>query len=291
MSRKQWIVIAVLGLAVVVVLGCNVFPSELGGLGACQPQTETYLSEIEPVLTEWQDTVDVADSTARIALSPVVQDMQRLRRDAADVAAPSCAHDASGLLIIGMDDVVAGFVDFMGESGDVVVERQLTAGILEIATARGQLDALAMGMPAPTDPDGDSYGECARRVIDDAHPLSDEIRNTFSQAALSRDYSDFCQRVGDWVRRADRLKTAHAECPVSQTSHLQAARIWLEMGYSDCAESINSFGSWCQRGPQTLTATDCFARDGCHSALEQQNGFALSITRAEGEIDRFGATH
>jgi hypothetical protein len=290
-STERWTMLAALGIALLVAFGCTVPIPSPPGEPLCDSETEAYLSEIDPVLTEWQDTVELAQATARIGLSPVVQDLQSLRRRAAEATAPTCAQDASGLLVIGMDEVIAGFIDFMGESADVIVKARLAAGALEITTAKQQLDALATGIPAPIDSDHEGRAQSTTQAVEEARQLSHEIDTAFSQAALSEDYFDFCHRVGDWATRAQALKAWHAESATPHNPHLQAARIWLGMGFTDCAQSTDAFVSWCQAPSQTLTAMDCWERSSCLSAVEQQGRFAFTIVRAEAEIDAYGGPH
>jgi hypothetical protein len=290
-STKQWTMLGALGPALLIAFGCTLaVPSPLGE-PLCHSETEAYLSEIELVLTEWQDTVELAQATARIGLSPIVQDLQSLRRRAAEATAPTCAQDASGLLVIGMDEVIAAFIDFMGESSDVIVQARLAAGALEITTAKQQLDALAMGIAAPIDSDDEGPAQSTTQALEEARQLSQEIDTAFSQAALSEDYFDFCHLVGDWATRAQALKASHAASGTPQNPHLQAARIWLGMGLSDCAQSTDAFASWCQTPSQTLTAMDCWELSSCLSAVEQQGRFAFTIVRAEAEIDAYGAPY
>jgi len=100
-------------------------------------------------MLEFADTVEVASSTPRVALAPVVQDLQRIKRDVADIPAPSCARSASNLIIRGMDGVVNGFVDFMADVSDTLAQRELEQGLLDITNGTEQLAALASGQATP----------------------------------------------------------------------------------------------------------------------------------------------
>ena len=184
MSRNQWIVVAILGLMVAIVLG------SLGALGllflsegftsqsaapvppvdaptprptstpttprvsaVCQTLTQEYLAQIQPALEEWDDTVEVANSTARIALSPLVSDMKRIQRQVEAVDSPDCARHAKGLLTRGMDEVIDAFLAFMSDESDSVVSLLFSAGYEEMMRGLEELTALAEGrVPATSTP-------------------------------------------------------------------------------------------------------------------------------------------
>lgn len=181
MSRNQWIVLAVLGLAAAMVFGClgafallyvtADFPVETSGpvqpaatptprptntptvprvSRLCQSQTADYLAQLEPILDEWQDAVEVANSTARIALSPMVRDLQRIQRDVEDVPAPDCARHGSSRLIGGMDSIVDAFIAFMGEEAESVVSYKFNSGYDQMTTGVEELTHLALGQIPPT---------------------------------------------------------------------------------------------------------------------------------------------
>lgn len=191
MSRNQWLIVAVLGLAVAMVLGClgafalltltDGFPTETSGpaqpidtptprptntstpprvSAVCQSHTKDYLAQIEPLLAEWQDAVELADSTARIALSPMVRDMQRIRREIEDIPPPDCAQHGRSLLISGMDSIIDAFIDFMGDAPDATVSRKLERGFEQMTKGLEELSSLAMGripttntpVPSPVPP-------------------------------------------------------------------------------------------------------------------------------------------
>jgi len=184
MSRNQWIVLGVLGLTVAMVLGCLGALALLlltGGLATqsaapvppidtptprptstpttpkvsalCQSQTQDYLAQIQPLLEEWDDAVEVANSTARIALSPLVSDMKRIQREVETVGPPDCARDAHVLLTGGMDNVIDAFLAFMTEESDAVVSLHFSSGYDHMTRGLEELTALAEGrIPATSTP-------------------------------------------------------------------------------------------------------------------------------------------
>ncbi len=115
----------------------------------CQPLARDYSEKIHPFMIEFADTIKVAESTSRIALGPIIQDMQRIRRDIADVSVPSCVQGASSLIVNGMDNIVNAFIDFMGDVSDTLVQRKLNQGLLDLNNGTEQLIALVSGQATP----------------------------------------------------------------------------------------------------------------------------------------------
>lgn len=108
------------------------------------------MSKIRPLVSEFNDTMKLASSTARIALSPVVKDLQRIRRDIANIQAPDCAREANDLLIDGMDGVINAFMLFMADASNITVAQEMDWGLRSMTSALEQLMALADGRPTPT---------------------------------------------------------------------------------------------------------------------------------------------
>ncbi|WP_322798285.1 tetratricopeptide repeat protein [Thermoflexus sp.] len=116
----------------------------------CRESTKRYMSKIRPLVSEFNDTMKLASSTARIALSPVVKDLQRIRRDIANIQAPDCAREANDLLIDGMDGVINAFMLFMADASNITVAQEMDWGLRSMTSALEQLMALADGRPTPT---------------------------------------------------------------------------------------------------------------------------------------------
>jgi len=55
---------------------------------SCVSEAVAYLAELEPHYRKFSDTEQVAGQTARIALAPVVQSLQAIKRDIEDIPAP-----------------------------------------------------------------------------------------------------------------------------------------------------------------------------------------------------------
>jgi hypothetical protein len=115
----------------------------------CQNAALEYLRQIFPHINKYKDSMQLAGSTARIALSPVVQDMQEARRDIEQTVAPPCALPASKLLISSMNNTINALTEFMNGGSDSTVARYLAQSALELENATDQLLALSSGKPTP----------------------------------------------------------------------------------------------------------------------------------------------
>jgi len=124
----------------IVLISCGQDSSAL-----CASQTESYIRDIDPLVDEFLDTWQVAESTSRIALSPLVRDMQRAHRELQDVAPPECAEDGSNRLILGVGSIIDGFIAFMGEEDDAAVSRKVERGADLMDSGMSELADLASG--------------------------------------------------------------------------------------------------------------------------------------------------
>lgn len=130
--------LAIVGVAAVLVVlaGVGVFSPDWGLLAKLQPtptntptptavpcsvQAAEFVADLEEYFDDWDDTVNLAESTSRIALSPVVSDLQALRREISDLDPPACAGDILAPYIEYTDYTIAGFLNFMENEPDARV--------------------------------------------------------------------------------------------------------------------------------------------------------------------------
>jgi len=272
-SRKQWIVLTLLGLALAVVCGClgamvllhltGSLPTQPGSpvepvdtptprptstpttprvSPLCQAATRDYLAQIQPLLEEWDDAVEVANSTARIALSPMVRDMQGIERDVEDVTVPDCARHGSGLLIDGMGSVIDAFIAFMGEESESVVGLYFSNGYEGMTMGLEQLAALAEGRipgtqtPAPTrvppTPTATRVVSVAAPTNTRVIPISTPIPPSPTRAVQTPMPTQMppggTMTVDNWEIRVERIETADTvTAPYSDATYKAAGRFAL----------------------------------------------------------------
>jgi hypothetical protein len=73
-------------------------------------------AKLDDIMNRWNDNSVVASRTSRIALAPVVKDMQALRREANDLRVTPCLTKAQANMLAGMDSELNAYLDFMADS-------------------------------------------------------------------------------------------------------------------------------------------------------------------------------
>ena len=73
-------------------------------------------AKLDDVMSRWSDASIVAGSTARIALSAPVKDLQSIRREAEKLTVTPCLTRAQANMLVGMDAEILGYIKFMGDS-------------------------------------------------------------------------------------------------------------------------------------------------------------------------------
>ena len=198
------------------------------------------MEQIQPLLEEWGDTVEVANSTARIALSSLVSNMQRIQREVEAVDSPDCARHANGLLTGGMDDVIDAFLAFMSNESDSVVSVQFSSGYVRILSGLEELTALAEGrIPATSTPVPTRVPPTPTRVISAGVPtrtrvvpVSTPIPSTPTRLAPTKTATLIpvggAMTVDNWEIRVERIETADTiTSPYSDDLYKAAGRFAL----------------------------------------------------------------
>lgn len=90
-----------------------------------QGEVDEYLDELGLVLEEWEDTILRAESTSRMSLSPVIGELQGIRRKARRVDRPACAGYLNDLVVVAMERDIDAFISFLGQDSDSVVFRKM----------------------------------------------------------------------------------------------------------------------------------------------------------------------
>jgi len=108
---------------------------------ACpQADVESYVDELELVLEEWEDTTTRAGSTSRIALSPVIGELQDVRRNTRRIDRPECADYLNDLIIVAMERDIDSFISFLSQDSDSVVVRKMEGAEKAWGIAHDELD-------------------------------------------------------------------------------------------------------------------------------------------------------
>ncbi len=85
---------------------------------------EDYNAVVEPLLQEWDDSISIANQTPRMGLPNVIPDLQDIKRRTAALEIPECFEEAHSFLILYMEYTIDGFLAFMGQEDDEVVNQK-----------------------------------------------------------------------------------------------------------------------------------------------------------------------
>jgi len=113
-------------------------------------QVRAAADQLQLIARRWQDSVTLAGSTSRIALSGPVATMQSVERDTENTPVPKCLEGARTLLTLSMTDAITGFVDFMGQRPDAQVKQDFdrsTSGLTLFANELARVHQCAPFCP------------------------------------------------------------------------------------------------------------------------------------------------
>ena len=110
---------------------------------SCTREAQAYRSSLAPILSEWSDAEKLANSSPRIALPPVVSQLQSIRRKMNNLTPGSCVETVHTNFIGSMDESIAGFLSFMSQEPDETVQRHFKTSTFMAETAVSLLTTLA----------------------------------------------------------------------------------------------------------------------------------------------------
>lgn len=87
----------------------------------CAESTEEYRAAVDLIIEEWDDAVQIADSTARMSLSGPLGELQSINRNTKQLEVPECAAESHESLLSYQEGIIAGFLAFMGQEEDATV--------------------------------------------------------------------------------------------------------------------------------------------------------------------------
>lgn len=109
----------------------------------CMPEDVTkYKTLTREIVSQFEDAFQLASNTPRITLSPVIQNMQAIRREAQALELPVCTHNAQNRLIDYMDVSINAFSAFMGQRPEDEVNGLFNAAQLRRSQYYETADAL-----------------------------------------------------------------------------------------------------------------------------------------------------
>jgi hypothetical protein len=111
----------------------------------CPPdQREQFLEQSDRLLIEFVDAYELASSTSRIALSPVVGKMQELYRQIEELDATACGELAQSQMLAGARAAIDAFLAFMQQKPDRTVSEFLLTAESQLLMAKATLSLLQL---------------------------------------------------------------------------------------------------------------------------------------------------
>ena len=133
MFRTKVLARAILLLTALLLLyGCNTGKAEV----------VAYLDAAGPLLDEWSDCFDRAASTSRIALSPVIGELQAIRREYSALLPPKLCAKMHKNVIDSMNYSIDGFFAFMEDKSETEITRIFTLANQSLDRATANLKEL-----------------------------------------------------------------------------------------------------------------------------------------------------
>ena len=117
--REPAVVVAILILA-----GCAGQPKATSTAEPCSVQAQKFIQQVELIVDAWSDASALGASSPKASLSPVVAQLQTIRRSVEDTAAPECAAPVKGSVVAFMDAVIIDYLLFMKDESLLHGERQ-----------------------------------------------------------------------------------------------------------------------------------------------------------------------
>ena len=125
-------------MLVPLLVGCGV----PGMTASCESGLPDFAKTLDPLAREWDDANALANSTPRAALAVQIGNLQSVRRRVQDVTAPECGAPMKQHLIGAMDETIQGYIAFLGQKSDSVVQGHFTAASTEMKSYQESIAAV-----------------------------------------------------------------------------------------------------------------------------------------------------
>lgn len=90
-----------------------------------QEEVDAYLEQFGYTLEKWDDTYQIAMSTSRASLAPILGELQGVKRDVSHLDAPECAVYINDITVVAMENSIGALISFLSNDGDSIVQRKL----------------------------------------------------------------------------------------------------------------------------------------------------------------------
>lgn len=91
----------------------------------CLELSKDFVANMDELVERFQDADKLAGSTARIALSGPIAQLQEIKREASDLDAPNCALEVKERLIRYMENTIDSYLTFMADEPELDLEQKI----------------------------------------------------------------------------------------------------------------------------------------------------------------------
>jgi hypothetical protein len=100
----------------------------------------------------WDDAINLAFSTSRIALADQISNLQDIKRETNNLELPECLHASRSYYVMGMEDSIEGFILFMTEGSEAEISRKFDSADTNFLGASIYLAEIESCLPDCEDP-------------------------------------------------------------------------------------------------------------------------------------------
>lgn len=129
-------------LLCVLLVACTAPAATRPASGCTDSEVAAYRQATIELCYHFDDALALASNTPRVALSPIIGELQAVRREVRAADVPPCADRAHAALVAYMDQVIDAYMLFIGDAADVTVRdaMQIASDLLDAYIA--ELDKL-----------------------------------------------------------------------------------------------------------------------------------------------------
>ncbi len=91
----------------------------------CYLAAEEYHTELDKLMAEWDDKDELAEQAPRMSLTPLISDLQDLKREIDALEHPACTDKVAGYLSVYMSTRLDAYTAFLGKESDTSVATKL----------------------------------------------------------------------------------------------------------------------------------------------------------------------
>jgi len=213
-----------------------------------------YGEEITPILERNDQTLQVARSTARIALAAPIMELQKIRNEFAAVEVPDHLMNAHSKALLALDLEIQGFLSFQSEDETCSTMFHEEASILQDeavrtwqeASANCWLAQLPSLTPQQTITEVDmNFSNCVGQIISEDWGAMVDDMTALDRSILGDDKELVIVCSDTFSVTIDRIKERILSCPEPIDRLLLDYKLYVLIGLDELSESVpHAIGAW-----------------------------------------------